>query len=344
MGDAPERQCYAARARQEVSMRVCIFGAGAIGGYLGGKLAANGHAVSLLARGEHLKALRARGLRLETGGRVLESRPNVSDKPEDLGPQDVVIVSVKGPALPSVVRTLAPLLGPDTSVVFALNGIPWWFFHGFGAPHEGRTLKSVDPDGVLAQGIDPKRVLGCVVHIASSVPEPGFVRHASGELFIVGEPKGGETPRVQAIAGALNDAGVKTQISPRIQQDIWMKYLGNMTMGPISVLTGATLVEIAQDPGTRKLCADMMVEAIAAGTKLKLDPGMGVYERIDLGGSLGRFKSSMLQDFEKGRPLEIDTFLTVMLELAQMVDVPVPIVETVRALLLQKAKLAGVYK
>jgi 2-dehydropantoate 2-reductase len=325
-------------------MRVCIFGAGAIGGYVGGKLAANGHTVSLLARGEHLRALRARGLRLETGGRVLESRPQVSDKPEDLGPQDVVVVSVKGPALPSVVRTIKPLLGPDTSVVFALNGIPWWFFYGIGGPHEGRTLKSVDPDGSLAAGLAPQRIIGCVVHIASSVPEPGLVRHASGELFIIGEPKGGETARVKALGAAFNDAGIKCQISPRIQQDIWMKFLGNMTMGPISVLTGATLIEIAQDPGIRKLCADMMVEAIAAGNTLGLDPGMGIYERIDLGGSLGRFKTSMLQDFEKGRPLEIDTFLTVMLELAQLVEVPVPIIETVRSLIVQKATLAGVYQ
>lgn len=324
-------------------MRVCIFGAGAIGGFVGGMLADAGHEVSLLARGEHLAALRANGLTVETGGRKLNSHPRVSDRPADLGAQDFVIVAVKGPALPSVVRTLGPLLGPETAVVFALNGIPWWFFNGLGGPHAGRALKSVDPDGSLAAGLDPKRIVGCVVHIGCSVPAPGVIRHASGDVFIIGEALGGDSARCRALAGAFKAAGLTCELSPRIQQDIWMKFLGNMTMGPISVLTGATLLEIAQDPESRKLCADMMEEAIAVGTKFALNPGMGIYERIDLGGKLGRFKTSMLQDYEKHRPMEIDTFLSSLIEMAALVDMPVPRVEAVRALLVQKARLAGLY-
>src|SRR5262249_32269261 len=158
---------------------------------------------------------------------------------------------------------------------------------------EGRALRSVDPDGSLAMGLDPKRIIGCVVHIGCSVPEPGTIRHSSGNLFILGEPRGDESERCRRLVQLFNEAGITSQLTRRIQQEIWMKYLGNMTMGPISVLTGATLVEIAEDPGTRKLCADMMTEAIAVGAQFALDPGLGIYERIDLGGKLGRFKTSM---------------------------------------------------
>jgi 2-dehydropantoate 2-reductase len=331
------------RREGERLMRVCIFGAGAIGGFIGGMLAEGGHDVCLLARGEHLAALRAKGLTVETGGRTLTSRPRVSDRPADLGPQDFVIVAVKGPALPAVVRTLGPLIGPETAVVFALNGIPWWFFNGVTGPHQGRSLKSVDPDGSLAAGLDPQRIIGCVVHIGCSVPTPGVIRHASGNMFIFGEALGGSSARCQALADACNKAGLVSEVSQRIQQDIWMKFLGNMTMGPISVLTGATLDLIASDPGVRKLCADMMEEAIAVGAKFALDPGMGIYERIDLGGKLGRFKTSMLQDFEKHRPMEIDTFLSSLIEMAELVGMKMPSIEAVRALLVQKARLADLY-
>lgn len=326
-----------------VGMRVCIFGAGAIGGFIGGMLAEAGHEISLIARGEQLAALRANGLTVETGGRRLVCRPRASDRPTDLGPQDYVIVAVKSPALPDVVRAIGPLLRADTAVVLAMNGIPWWFSHGLGGPLEGRPLQSIDPDGALAAGLDVERIIGCVVHIGCSVPTPGVVRHASGNLFILGEPTGVESDRVQALARALNAAGLKTEISRRIQQEIWMKYLGNMSMGPISVLTGCTLLDIAEDPGGRKLCIDMMTEAVAVGASFGLDPGMTVEQRMDLGAALGRFKTSMLQDFEKKRPMEIDTLLSVALEMAVLANVPVPTIENVHALLVFKARLAGLY-
>jgi 2-dehydropantoate 2-reductase len=324
-------------------MRICIFGAGAVGGFVGGMLAAAGHEVSLLARGQHLAAMRANGLIVETGGRRLASRPRVSDRPADLGAQDYVIVAVKGPALPAVVRTIGPLLGADTAVVFAMNGIPWWFFHGLGGAYDGRVLKSVDPDGSLAAGLDVRRVIGCVVHVGCSVPEPGLIRHSSGNMFILGAPHGGSSDRSHALSRAFNAAGLKTETSPRIQQDIWMKFLGNMSMGPVSVLTDSTLLAIAEDPGARKVCIDMMVEAIAVGAKFGLDPGMTAERRIDLGADLGHFKTSMLQDFEKNRPMEIDSFLSAPIEMARLAGVPVPTIETVHSLLVHKARRAGLY-
>ncbi len=324
-------------------MRICIFGAGAIGGFVGGMLAEASHDISLVARGPHLAALKAQGLRLETGGRRLTSRPKASGRPDELGPQDFVIVAVKGPALPSVAKSIAPLLGPDTGLVFALNGIPWWFFQGIGGPHEGRSLGSIDPDGALRAGLEPGRIIGCVVHIGCSVPEPGVVRHASGNQFILGEPAGGESERCRRLVRTFNEAGIKTELSRRIQQDVWMKYLGNMSMGPVSVLTGGTLLEIAQDPGARKVCIDMMNEAIAIGAKFGLDPGMTAEKRIDMGAELGHFRTSMLQDFEKGRPMEIDTFLSVALEMARLAGAPCPAIETVHGLLVHKARLAGLY-
>lgn len=324
-------------------MRICIYGAGAIGGYLGAMLGEAGHEVSLVARGEHLKALKANGLTLEIGGRTLKSRPAVSADPAELGPQDHVIVSVKAPALPSVVRAIGPLLGPETSVVTALNGIPWWFFHGFGGANDGRTLTSVDPDGALGRSLEQRRIIGCVVHAGCSVPAPGVVRHASGDLFVIGEPVGGSSPRCEALQKAIVGAGLRSEISPRIQQAVWMKLLGNMSMGPLSVLTSGTLAGMARDPGTRKISAEMMAEAIAVGQHFGLEAGMSIEERIELGARLGDFKTSMLQDFEKGRPMELDTFLAAVIEMARLAGVATPTIETVQALTIHKARQAGLY-
>lgn len=324
-------------------MRVCIFGAGAVGGFMAAMLAAAGHEVSLIARGQHLDALRKTGLVLDSGGRRTVARLKASDRPEDIGVQDYVIVAVKGPALSSVVQSLGPLLSPNTAVVFAMNGIPWWFFHGLGGTQQGRVLRSVDPDGALSAALDVRRVIGCVVHIGCSVPEPGVVRHSSGNMFILGAPTTTAAEHCDALAQAFNAAGLKTQLSRRIQQDIWMKFLGNMSMGPVSVLTGATLREIAEDPGSRKVCIDMMKEAIAVGATFGLDAGMSAEQRIALGADLGHFKTSMLQDFEKQRPMEIDTFLSAPIEMARLAGLPVPTIETVHALVVHKARSAGLY-
>lgn len=325
-------------------MRICIYGAGAVGGFVAGMLAEGGQEVSLVARGEHLAALRDNGLTLETGGRTLEKRLPASDQPGDLGRQDYVILTVKAPSLPTVIRDIGPLLGANTPVVVAMNGIPWWFFHGIGGQHDGRSLRSVDSDGSLAAGLDRKRIIGGVVQVSCSVPSPGVVRHASGNQFLLGEPQGGVSERCRAIVEVFNQAGLKAEASPRIQQAVWMKYLGNLTMGPISVLTGGTLSGIAQDQGTRKICASVMSEAIAVGARFGLDPGMSIEQRIEMGSKLGPVKPSLRQDLEKKRPMEIDTFLSAVIEMGQLVDVPTPTIETIRGLVVHKARLAGLYR
>jgi 2-dehydropantoate 2-reductase len=324
-------------------MRICIYGAGSVGGLIGGMLAEGGHDVSLVARGEHLKALKSNGLTLETGGRTIHHRLRASDRPADLGVQDYVILTVKAPSLPSVVRDIPPLLGPNTPVVAAMNGIPWWFFQGIGGPHDGRRLQSVDPDGALATGIEPRRTIGCVLHIACSVPKPGVIRHTSGNLYIIGEPNGGPSERCQQLVDSFNASGLKAELSPRIQQAVWAKYLGNLTLGSLSAITGGTLSGLSIDPGTRNICAKIMAEAIAAGAKFDLDPGMTIEERIELGAKLGPFKPSLRQDYEKRRPMEIDTFLSAVIEMAKLVDVPTPTIDTIRSLVVHKARLYDLY-
>jgi len=324
-------------------MRICIYGAGSIGGYLAALLAEAGHAVSVIARGPHLAAIQARGLTLRFADRVVATRPQASDDPAALGPQDAVILAVKAPALAAIAAGLPPLLGPETMVVAAMNGIPWWFFHGFGGPHDGHALTSVDPGGVLRRGIPIDRVIGCVIHAAASVPEPGVILHNSGDRFVLGEPGGGTSARCGAMVAAMRGPGVDASESPRIQDDVWMKFLGNMSFGPVSGLTHGTIIDIALDPGTRALCARMMEEARAVGDRLGLRPGLSVEARIELGATLGAFRSSMLQDFELGRPPEIDALLAVAVEMAGMVGVPVPTLEAVLALVAQKARLMGIY-
>jgi 2-dehydropantoate 2-reductase len=324
-------------------MRIGIFGAGAIGGFLAAKLEAAGHEIGLVARGAHLAALKADGLRVESGGKVTTSRPKVVENPAELGQQDFVLVTVKGPGMAAAAQAIAPMLGPDTPVVSVMNGIPWWFFSGFGGAHDGRQLQSTDPGGKVAAALDNGRVIGCVAHIGCSVPSPGIVRHTAGDWFIIGEPQGGESGRCRTLAGAFRAAGLKCDISPRIQRDIWMKYLGNMSMNPVSVLTGGTLREIARDPGTREICRAMMEEAVAVGRGFDLDPGISIEERIELGDKIGDFKSSMLQDFEGRRPMEIDTFLGAAIEMAALAGVAVPTIQALRTLLVHKARISSLY-
>lgn len=324
-------------------MRICIYGAGAIGGVLGAKLALAGHDVAMVARGAHLAAMREGGCRLESGGETVTTRPVCTDDPAELGPQDYVVVTVKAPALPSVLPALAPLLGPETAVVTAMNGLPWWFFDGLGGPHDGRRLDCLDPDGALAAAVPSERIIGCVLHIAASVPEPGLIRHVADDRFLLGEPSGEKTGRATRLAEAITEAGLSGIQVDNIRQEYWTKLLGNFNFGPISVLTGGTNEQVAFDPGIRKLCFTTMEEAIDVGTKLGLESGMSPEERIDLGGSLGAFKTSMLQDFERGRPMEIDTIVRSVVELGQIVDQPTPVSEAVLALLSQKARLAGLY-
>jgi 2-dehydropantoate 2-reductase len=324
-------------------MKICIFGAGSIGGVIGGVLAQAGHDVSLIARGAHLDALRANGCTVETGGQTFTVRPDCSDNPADFGPQDFVVVAVKAPAMPSVAARIAPLLGPDTAVVPAMNGIPWWFFDGFPEGGLDISLPALDPDGALAAVISTGRVIGCVVHMGSLVPEPGFIRHVADNRLILGEASGGLSDRLQAFAAAFDGTALNATATENLRQEIWLKLLGNFNFAPVSSLTGATNGEIGADASLRKLCADLFEEAAEAGRRIGLEPGITADERTTMGASLGAFRTSMLQDFDKSRPPEIDAIVGSVVEIGRATGTPMPVAEAVLALVAQKARGLGLY-
>ncbi len=324
-------------------MRICVYGAGAIGGLLGAKLARSGVDVGLVARGPHLAAMRERGLTLRGDGEAFTVRPRATDDPAELGPQDFVIVTLKAHQVPGVVDRLQPLLGPGTAVVMAVNGVPWWYFHGLGGPHDGKRLESVDPGGAQWRGIGPERVIGCVVYPAAEVPEPGMIELVEGDRFTLGEPSGGRTERVERLAGALLAAGFKAPVRPRIRDEIWVKLWGNLSFNPISALTTATLEAICADPGTRAVARAMMVEAQAVAEKLGVRFPISVDKRIDGAAAVGAHKTSMLQDLERGRPMEIDALVTAVQELGRLVGAPTPTIDAVLALVRLRAREAGCY-
>jgi 2-dehydropantoate 2-reductase len=323
-------------------MKVCIFGAGAIGGYVAVKLAETGHDVSVVARGEHLDAIRANGLTLHQDGKRYHVRPKAAADPAALGKQDYVFLSVKAPALPAAAAQLAPLTGPETALVTAMNGIPWWFFHGFG-PFHGTTFDSIDPGGVLARAMPPDRIIGCVLHIACSVPEPGVIVHNSQNRFFLGDLDGRTSPRLARFVEAMSKSGMDAHTRPDIRRDVWVKLLGNMTFAPVSTLTQTTNDVMAKDPGVRRVFAAMIEEANAVGAYYGLASDMTVEARIDLGGSLKGFRTSMLQDMDKGRPVELDTIVRAVIDMGRKAGVATPVIDTVYALAAQRCELAGIY-
>jgi 2-dehydropantoate 2-reductase len=300
---------------------VCIVGAGSIGGVIGGRLAATGVPVSALARGRTLESLRANGWRLRTGGEVLTAPVASAGSAAELGRHDVVVLTVKAHALPALAPALTPLLGPDTVVVAALNGVPWWFFDGFGGQYEGLRLRAVDPDGAIAAAIPTRCVIGCVVHMSASTPEPGFTDHRAGDGLILGSPLGAD---VAPIAGLLSKAGFTVTVSPQVQKDIWYKLWGNMTMNPISALTFATADRILDDELVAGFAHAVMGEAAAIGARIGCAITQSAADRSLVTRKLGAFKTSMLQDAEAGRPLELDALVTVVREIGQAVGVPTP--------------------
>ena len=304
--------------------RICVVGAGAVGTFLGVHLAREGAEVSALARGRTAAALRAHGFRLEENGAVLTAPVRVAEDTGALGPQDLVVLAVKGPALPALAASVRPLLGPDTVVLTAMNGVPWWFFHGLGGPHDGAPVRAVDPDGGIAAAIPVRHVIGGVVHATCSVREPGLVRHGFGRGLIVGEPTGGASGRVTALADRLTAAGFETTVSKRIQADVWYKLWGNMTMNPMSALTGATCDRLLDDPLLDRFTLAIMAEAAAIGERIGCPIHQSGEERNAVTRKLGAFKTSMLQDVEAGKPLEIDGLLTAVSEIGQRVRVPTP--------------------
>jgi len=324
-------------------MRVCIYGAGAIGGYLGAELALAGADVTLIARGPHLAAMQAHGVRLLIGGEEKVAHPRCTDDPTEVGEQDYVIITLKAPSVPGVVGAMQPLLGKETAVVTAVNGLPWWYFYKLAGPWQDHQLSSVDPGGVQWQGIGPERAIGCVVYPATEVVAPGVIQHVSGDRFSLGEPDGEKTERVTALSDLFRAAGFKAPVRAHIRNDIWVKLWGNLSFNPVSALTGGTLEAIATDPGTQAVVRAMMLEAQAIGEKLGVRFGMDVEQRIAGAAAVGAHKTSMLQDLERGRTMEIDALVTVVQELGRLVDVPTPTIDVILALVQQRARLAGCY-
>jgi 2-dehydropantoate 2-reductase len=318
-----------------MTMKTCIVGLGAIGGFVAHRLVEGGQPVTALARGATLAAVRRNGLVLRDAADPERGRAvsiAASDSPAELGPQDLVVLAVKTTALPSIPASIAPLLGPDTVVLSAMNGVPWWFFHGLGERWQGTRLEATDADGSLSHAVPPARVVGCVVHMSASMPEPGVVRHAFGDRFIVGEPGGGSTPRLAAVADLLRAARLQVEVSPRIELDVWLKLWGNMTMNPVSALTGATMDRILDDPLLRRFVSDAMVEARAIGDALGLPITMTPEERHVITRKLGAVRTSMLQDVDAGRPIELDALIGSVSEMGRRVGVDTPNIDALLGL------------
>ncbi len=323
-------------------MRICIYGAGAIGGYLGVQLALAGEDVTLIARGPHLEAMQQNGIKLLIDGEERVAHPLCTSDPAEAGEQDHVIVTLKAHSAPKIVDAMQPLLGPDTTVVSAVNGVPWWYFYKLDGPWENTRLESVDPGGAQWDGIGPERAIGCVVYPATEVVEPGVIRHLDGNRFTLGEPSGEKTERVRALAKALIGAGLRAPVR-RIRDELWVKLWGNLSFNPISALTLETLDVVATDDGTRAVSRAMMLEAQKIGEKLGVRFPVDVDKRIDGAAAVGAHRTSMLQDLERGRPMEIDALVTAVQEMGRLVDVPTPTIDVVLALVRQRARVAGAY-
>ncbi|WP_416896926.1 MAG: 2-dehydropantoate 2-reductase [Minwuia sp.] len=324
-------------------MKICIYGAGAIGGYVGAMLAREGADVSLIARGAHLAAMKKNGLRLEVGDDSFTVHPTLTDDPAELGPQDYVLLTMKAHGVRAVADAMQPLLGPDTAVVTAQNGLPWWYFYGHEGEYENRQLDSCDPGGELWDKIGPERAIGSVVWQAAEVPEPGVVKLGYGERLSLGEPRGGKSDRITALSQALISAGVKAPIRPNLRNEIWAKLWGNLSFNPVSALVCATLEDMANDDGTRAVISQMMSEAQTIGEKLGVRFPMTVEKRIETARAVGHHKTSMLQDLEGGRTMEIEPILGSVAELGRMTETPTPAIDIVYNLVVMRARQAGCY-
>jgi len=320
-------------------MKVCIFGAGAIGGYIGIQLARAGVDISLVARGAHLAAMRQNGLRLQMNDQEWVERVRCTDTPSRLGRQDYVFITLKSHSIADAVPSMLPLLGDTTTIVTASNGLPYWFFDVDGIPFQGLTLASVDPGGVQRIHLRPERAVGCVVFPATEIVAPGVIRHEHGGKFPIGEPAGARTPRIERLHAMLTAGGFDAPIRSDIRDEIFLKLWGNLCFNPVSALTGATIDVVARDPGTRGVLLSMMSEARAIGERLGLHLRVDAERRLAGASALGPHKMSMLQDLECGRPMEIEPLVGVVRELGQVTGVPTPIVDTVHALVKLRGRI-----
>ena len=323
--------------------KVAIVGAGAIGGWMGVHLARAGAQVSVLARGDTLQALQKNGLQMHQGSELLTVPVMASQDAAALGVQDLVVISVKAPALASVAAQVGPLIGPNTVVLTAMNGVPWWFLQGFGGPVEGRSLSSVDPSDAIAQALPAAHIIGCVVHASCSVDAPGVIRHHFGDGLIVGEPSGQPTARVQALHALLQQAGFNATLSPQIQKDIWYKLWGNMTVNPVSAITGATTDRILDDELVRGFISNVMLEAKTIGERIGIPIAQAPEDRHAVTRKLGAFKTSMLQDVQAGKPVELDALVSAVRELGQLTQVATPFTDALLGLSRLHARGLGLY-
>ncbi len=323
--------------------KICIVGAGAIGGWIGVHLARAGAQLCVLARGDTLSALQKNGLQLHQGGLLHSTPVKASNDAAALGVQDLVVISVKAPALATVAQQIGPLLGPDTVVLTAMNGVPWWFLQGFGGPVQGQALASVDPQGAIARAIPAAHIVGCVVHASCSVDAPGVIRHHFGDGLIVGEPSGENSARVQALHALLQKAGFNATLSPQIQKDIWYKLWGNMTVNPISAITGATSDRLLDDDLVRGFMSNVMLEARAIGERIGIPITQAPEDRHAVTRKLGAFKTSMLQDVQAGRPVELDALVSAVRELGQLTGVVTPFTDALLGLSRLHARGLGLY-
>lgn len=321
----------------------CIYGVGAIGGWIGAGLAAAGCRVSVVARGATLEALDSHGLRVVSGTDTRSAAVQASADPATLGVQDLVVIAVKAPALLDVARHIAPLIGPDTLVLTAMNGVPWWFFQGFGGRYAGTQLKAVDATGEIAAAIPAANVIGCVVHASCSVDAPGLIRHHFGNGLIIGEPSGQPSERVQVLAHLLVRAGFAASVSAQIQKDAWYKLWGNMTVNPISAFTGATTDLILGDELVRDFISKIMLEAKEIGARIGLPIDQQPEDRHAVTLKLGAFKTSMLQDVEAGKAVELDALVSVVRELGQLTQVPTPFTDALLGLARLHARVHRLY-
>ncbi|HEY0918008.1 2-dehydropantoate 2-reductase [Devosia sp.] len=325
-------------------MRLVIFGGGAIGGYLAARLAAAARVdLAVVARGPHLAAMQADGLRLIEGGAESVHQVRAVTRTDEIGPQDYVVLAVKAHSLPAALGQIAPLLGPRTAVVTMQNGLPWWYFHRLPGPWEGARIAAVDPGGVIWDAIGPERVIGAVVYPAAEVERPGVIRHVEGTRFSLGEPSGERSERVVRLAEELVAAGLQAPVRDDIRSEMWVKLWGNLSFNPISALTGSTLADIVADDGTRAVARAMMLEAQAIGEATGARFLVGVDRRIKGAGDVGAHKTSMLQDLERGRPMEIDALVTAIQELGRLTGKPTPTLDVVLALVRRLAVARGCY-
>jgi 2-dehydropantoate 2-reductase len=324
-------------------MKICIYGVGAVGGFIGAKLANAGYAVSAVAKGATLEALQKHGMRLEADGKLYTEKVQATDDPAELGVQDLVIVAVKATALADIAKKISPLIGPDTMVMTAMNGISWWFFNGFGGRYAGTQLAAADPDGSIAAAIPARNVIGCVVHGSFSVKEPGFASHRFGKRLIIGEPDGSDSERLGKLAKLLSEGGMDIEVSKNIQADIWYKLWGNMTMNPVSAITGATCDRILDDPLVNRFCLDIMGEASRVGAKIGCPINQTGEARNAITRELGAFKTSMLQDIEAGRAVELDALVGTVREIGQKVGEATPNIDTLLGIARLHARVRGLY-